>query len=109
MVTTVNERRLTRAEAAEFLSSHGFRVASTTLNKYATVGGGPAFESFGRKPLYKPTDLLRWAAGKTARARLSTSERRVPLAEQGLGLEGHYAPDAAPEPKATKSHRKVIK
>ncbi len=108
MATTVNERRLTRAEAAEFLSSRGFRVASSTLNKYASVGGGPAFESFGRKPLYKPADLLRWAAGKTARARFSTSERRVPLAEREIGLEAYNAPDAAPEPRRTKSDGKVF-
>ena len=104
MATTINERPLTRAEAAEFLSSRGFRVAYSTLNKYATVGGGPAFESFGRKPLYKPTDLLRWAAGKTARARLSTSEQRIPLAEHAIGLEAHHAPEADPDPKAIKSH-----
>ena len=39
-----NERRLTRAEAAAFLSERGFRVAYATLNKYATVGGGPIFQ-----------------------------------------------------------------
>ena len=33
-------------------------MAYATLNKYATVGGGPLFTSFGRRPLYRPVDLL---------------------------------------------------
>ena len=72
-----NERRLTRAEAAAFLSERGFRVAYATLNKYATVGGGPVFESFGRRPLYKPTALLAWVAEKTSAPRRSTSEQQA--------------------------------
>ena len=72
-----NERRLTRAEAAAFLSERGFRVAYATLNKYATVGGGPVFESFGRRPLYRPTDLMAWVAGKTSGPRRSTSEQQA--------------------------------
>lgn len=69
------ERRLTRAEAAAFLTERGFRVAYATLNKYATVGGGPVFESFGRRPVYKPADLLAWVASKTTRPRRHTSEQ----------------------------------
>lgn len=74
-MTIDNERRLTRAEAAAFLSERGFRVAYATLNKYATVGGGPLFESFGRRPLYRLTDLLAWAAAKTTPSRRHTSEQ----------------------------------
>lgn len=70
-----NERRLTRSEASAFLSERGFRVAYATLNKYATVGGGPTFESFGRRPLYKPSDLLSWVASKTSGQRRHTSEQ----------------------------------
>ena len=69
------ERRLTRTEAAAFLTERGYRVAYATLNKYATVGGGPVFESFGRRPLYKPADLLAWVASKTTAPRRHTSER----------------------------------
>jgi hypothetical protein len=69
------ERRLTRSEAAAFLTERGYRVAYATLNKYATVGGGPVFESFGRRPLYKPADLLAWVASKTTAPRRHTSEQ----------------------------------
>lgn len=72
---TETERRLTRSEAAAFLTERGYRVAYATLNKYATVGGGPVFESFGRRPLYKPADLLAWVASKTTAPRRHTSEQ----------------------------------
>jgi hypothetical protein len=72
---TETERRLTRTEAAAFLTERGYRVAYATLNKYATVGGGPVFESFGRRPLYKPADLLAWVASKTTAPRRHTSEQ----------------------------------
>ena len=72
-----NERRLTRAEAATFLSERGFRVAYATLNKYASVGGGPLYESFGRRPLYRPADLLAWVASRSSGPRRSTSERKA--------------------------------
>jgi hypothetical protein len=71
------ERRLTRAEAATFLSERGYRVAYATLNKYATVGGGPLYESFGRRPLYRPADLLAWVASRSSGPRRSTSERQA--------------------------------
>ena len=75
-----NERRLTRAEAAAFLSERGFRVAYSTLNKYATIGGGPVYESFGRRPLYKPSDLLAWVAERSSGPRRSTSDASRPMA-----------------------------
>lgn len=71
------ERRLNRAEAAAFLSERGYQVAYATLNKYATVGGGPVFESFGRRPLYRPSDLLEWVASKTSAPRRHSSERQA--------------------------------
>lgn len=68
------ERRLSRAEAAAFLSERGYRIARTTLNKYACIGGGPLFECFGRRPLYKPADLLAWAVSKTTGPHRHTSD-----------------------------------
>jgi hypothetical protein len=48
-----------------------------TLNKYATVGCGPMFESFGRRPLYKRSTLLEWVESRTTDPRRSTSEPLV--------------------------------
>ena len=50
-----------------------------TLDKLASVGGGPPFIHFGRIPLYTPDDLLSWARSRS-RARRSTSDPGEPLA-----------------------------
>jgi hypothetical protein len=72
------ERRLTRREAAAFLSARGYRVAENTLMKYATVGGGPVYEKFGRRALYTESTLLAWAASKTTRgAHTSAHDRQM--------------------------------
>ena len=77
MASPDNDRLLTRADAAAFLTERGFRVAHATLAKYATVGGGPLYESFGRRPLYRPADLLAWVASRSSGPRRSTSERKA--------------------------------
>lgn len=69
------DRRMTRAEAAHFLTSRGFKVAVATLGKYATLGGGPRYSKFGRKPLYTAADLLEWATSRTTAPRQHTSEK----------------------------------
>jgi len=65
---------LRRVEAAEFLTLEGYPTALTTLNKLATVGGGPKFLRFGRIPLYDPDDLLAWAHARCSQKVASTSE-----------------------------------
>jgi hypothetical protein len=70
----VEEPRLNRSEASEFLTKHGYRTATSTLGKMATIGGGPEFEKFGRLPLYRPSNLLTWAKSRCTRPRRSTSE-----------------------------------
>jgi hypothetical protein len=68
------QRRLDRKEAAQFLTTHGYRTAPATLAKLACIGGVPTFESFGRRPLYREVDLLAWAEAKTTGPRRSTSD-----------------------------------
>ena len=69
------ERRLDRKEAASFLTAHGYRTAPATLAKLACIGGGRAFESFGRRPLYRETELLAWPQARSTGLRRSTSDR----------------------------------
>jgi hypothetical protein len=71
--------KLRRRAASALLRQHGYPVAETTLAKYATIGGGPPFESFGRIPLYDPEELLAWARSR-CRARRSTSDPGQPAA-----------------------------
>jgi hypothetical protein len=52
------ECRLDRRQAAAFLTERGYRTAPATLAKLACIGGGPVFESFGRRPLYREVICL---------------------------------------------------
>jgi hypothetical protein len=40
----------------------------------ATRGGGPQYQLFGRKPLYRWGDSLEWAKGRLSKPIRSTSE-----------------------------------
>lgn len=69
-------RYLRRAQAASYLTDViGLPCAKNTLDKLATIGGGPPFHKAGRIPLYKADDLERWATARVStRAFRSTSE-----------------------------------
>jgi hypothetical protein len=70
----VPERRRDTRQAAAFLTEIGFRTAPTTLNKLRCIGGGPEFELFGRRPLYREQSLLEWVRARTTPSRRSTSD-----------------------------------
>src|SRR5262245_35337986 len=74
-ITEFDFRRDTR-QAATFLTDRGFRIAPATLNKLRCVGGGPAFEKFGRRPLYSETSLLEWVEARTTHSLRSTSDAK---------------------------------
>ena len=67
--------RLRRWEASEYLKlKFGMTVAAATLAKWASVGGGPPFNRFNRKPLY-PIELLdEWAEAKLGPVFKNTSQ-----------------------------------
>ena len=66
---------LRRWEASEYLALvHGLTIAPATLAKYASVGGGPAYFTNCRSPLYPVTELDRWAAERMGKLVRSTSE-----------------------------------
>lgn len=57
--------RLRRWEAADYLRLvHGIEVAAATLAKWASVGGGPAYQKVNRTPVYPKVSLDAWAAEK---------------------------------------------
>ena len=68
---------LTRPEAADYLTQRGFPVAKATLQKYATVGGGPLYRRFGARVLYHPDDLDAWAKAKLTPAIAGSFEARA--------------------------------
>ena len=67
---TLRDRKAT----AEALTAVGFRVSPATLATMATRGGGPQYQLFGRKPLYRWGDALEWAKGRLSKPIRSTSE-----------------------------------
>jgi hypothetical protein len=74
------EARLRRDAAAAALTEAGYPIAKASLAWFATMGGGPVFQRFGRYPTYKWADLLSWARGRLSRPVTSTSELDRPAA-----------------------------
>jgi hypothetical protein len=70
----VDETLLTRACTAAALTEAGFPVSPATLATKATRGGGPPYQLFGRKPLYRWGAALAWARSRLSKPVTSTSE-----------------------------------
>ena len=69
------ERFLDRREAAAYLTGQrGLKISSNTLQKMATLGGGPPYRRFGGRAVYLAADLDAWATSKLSPVRHSTSE-----------------------------------
>ncbi len=70
----MSERFYTRAEAAEYVrNQYGIPLSKNTLQKFVTVGGGPAYRVFGRNAVYRGADLDAWVAHKLSAPRHSSS------------------------------------
>jgi hypothetical protein len=65
---------LPRKRTADALTEAGFPVSSATLATKATRGGGPPYQLFGQRALYRWGDALAWAQGRLSEPRHSTSE-----------------------------------
>jgi hypothetical protein len=71
---------LDRGHTAEALTKAGFKTAPATLATMATRGGGPPYQLFGPRVLYRWGSSLDWARSRLSKPRCSTSEGepRVP-------------------------------
>ncbi len=65
---------LDRREAAAYLTARGFKTSWKTLQKLASIGGGPRYRLFGNRALYTDEDLNQYAEGRLSEPRRSTSE-----------------------------------
>ena len=65
---------LNRRDLAAALMNEGFKVAPATLATLAVRGGGPAYQKFGRVPLYRWSTALSWARGRLTQPVHSSSE-----------------------------------
>ena len=70
----MNKRYLTRRESASYLSARGLLVSKNTLQKFATLGGGPEYSIFGNRALYTQESLDTWAEARLTPSRKTTSE-----------------------------------
>lgn len=68
---------MSRTEAAAYATAKGVPVSKNTLQKFATVGGGPIYRRFGNKALYVATDMDAWIAEKMSAPMRSTSEHNA--------------------------------
>jgi len=82
---------LTRDQTAAALAAAGFPVKSKTLATKATRGGGPPYQLFGPRVLYRWRDALAWAQARLSAPRRSTSE--APSASRG-----RHGPTASKRP-----------
>jgi hypothetical protein len=68
---------LTRDQTAAALTEAGFPVKAKTLATKATRGGGPPYQSFGPRALYRWRTSLEWAQSRLGAPRATTSEADV--------------------------------
>lgn len=69
--------RLDRKTLALTLTAAGFPISEATLATMASRGGGPAFQLWGRKPLYLWGGSLDWAENRLTAPVHSASEARA--------------------------------
>jgi hypothetical protein len=62
------DARLTRDQTAAALTEAGFPVKAKTLATKASRGGGPKYQLFGSRPLYRWADALSWAQSRLSEA-----------------------------------------
>ncbi|HWX46892.1 MAG TPA: hypothetical protein VNZ61_02400 [Roseomonas sp.] len=75
--SNLRKPRLRRSEVPEYLLLRwGITIAVATLAKFATLGGGPAFNKCGITPLYPTAELDAWARQRLGKVVRSTSEVR---------------------------------
>lgn len=65
---------LDRTQAADYIRTRGLRCTKGTLQKFASVGGGPIYRKFGARVVYTVDDLNSWIDGRLTRPMRSTSD-----------------------------------
>jgi hypothetical protein len=76
-IPTDPDALLTRSQTAAALTEAGFPTSPATLATKATRGGGPEFQLWGRIPLYRWRNSLKWAHSRLSKPVHATSELEV--------------------------------
>ena len=75
-----NKRPLRRAEAAKYLTDHGYKCSPTWLSQLNARGEGPKMRFFGKYSLYFEADLLPWARSMLKKTRKGDAKRDADVA-----------------------------
>lgn len=67
--------RLSREEAARYLTARGLKIAKSSLAAAAVAGWGPPYAIWGNRASYAVEDLDTWASERLGRTIRSTAER----------------------------------
>ena len=71
---TRGDMHLDQVQAAEYVAEHyGLPLSPKTLNTMRTRGGGPRAVKWGRRTLYRQSDLDQWVDQKLSAPQTSTS------------------------------------
>ncbi len=70
----MSEPFLDRDAGAAYIRAKGLPCTKLTLQKLASVGGGPEFHKFGKAVRYRPSALDRWIEAKLSGPLSSTSQ-----------------------------------
>jgi hypothetical protein len=73
-VPTDPDALLTRPQTAAALTEAGYPTAAATLASMATRGGGPPYQRYGPRVLYRWGSALQWAQSRLSAPVHSTSE-----------------------------------
>jgi hypothetical protein len=64
-IVGIADQMLDATDAAAFIrASMGVPIEPLDLERHAKAGTGPVFRRWGRKPLYRRSDLTAWAADR---------------------------------------------
>jgi hypothetical protein len=103
------EALLVRSQTAKNLGQAGFPVSPKTLATKASRGGGPPYNLFGLRPLYRWRDALVWAHSRMTPPRRNSSEgdgsrnaheRREDTVSSSIQYSVEAATTVAPAPSA---------
>jgi hypothetical protein len=86
---------LGRREGAGALSEAGYRTAPATLATLASRGGGPVYQRYGSRAVYRWGDLLDWARSRLSAPMRSTSEADAAMPPAKITTRRDQRPDPA--------------
>jgi hypothetical protein len=66
---------LTRDRAAAYLQTLGYPISKNRLAKMAVEGGGPLYQRWGGRVIYRPAELRAWAEARAGMPQSNTSEQ----------------------------------